>query len=56
VVLVIILKHRIRPIKRAPIMIVKVVLVITTRITIMERILVALEYKEGGKDKYYRLY
>ena len=30
--------------------------VTTIRITIIERILVALKYKEGGKDRYYRLY
>jgi len=34
----------------------RAVLVIITRITIIERILVALEYKEGNKDGYYRLY
>ena len=55
VVLVIILKHRIRPIKRAPIIIAGVVPVIT-RIIIIERILVASEHKEGSKDRCYRLY
>ena len=30
--------------------------VTTTRITIIERILVVLKYKEGSKDRYYRLY
>jgi len=33
-----------------------VVLVIITRIIVIERMLVALEYKEGSKDRYYRLY
>ena len=26
------------------------------RIIIIERMLIALKYKEGGKDRYYRLY
>jgi hypothetical protein len=56
VVLVIILKHKTRPMERALIITAKAVLVITTRIMIIERILVASEYKEGNKDKYYRLY
>jgi hypothetical protein len=56
VVLVIILKRKIRLIERALIIIAKAVPVITTKITIMERMLVALKYKEGGKDKYYRLH
>jgi len=30
--------------------------VIIARIIIIERILMALEYKEGSKDRYYRLY
>ena len=30
--------------------------VIITRIIVIERILVVLEYKEGSKDRYYRLY
>jgi hypothetical protein len=34
----------------------RVVLVIIIRIIIIKRILVALEYKEGSKDRYYRLY
>ena len=34
----------------------KAVPVTITRITIIERILVASKYKEGGKDRYYRLY
>jgi len=56
VVLVIILKHRTRPMERTLIIIAGVVLIITAKIIIIERILVALEYKEGGKDRYYRLY
>jgi len=55
-VLVIILKRRTRLIERVLIITAGAVLVIITRITIIERILVALEYKEGGKDRYYRLY
>jgi len=30
--------------------------VIITRIIVIERMLVALEYKEGGKDRCYRFY
>jgi hypothetical protein len=45
-----------RPIERAPIITAGAVLVIITRIIVIERILVALEYKESGKDRYYRLY
>jgi len=30
--------------------------VIIIRITIIERMLVVLKYKEGNKNKYYRLY
>jgi len=30
--------------------------VIITKIIIIERILVASEHKEGGKNRYYRLY
>jgi hypothetical protein len=56
VALVIILKHKMRLIERVPIIIAKVVLVIIIRITTMERILVALKHKEGGKDRYYRLH
>jgi len=56
VALVIILKCRTRPIERALITTARAVLVIITRITIIERILVALEYKKGSKDGYYRLY
>jgi hypothetical protein len=56
VALVIILKCRTRLIERALIITARVVLVIITRITIIERILVVLEYKKGSKDGYYRLY
>jgi hypothetical protein len=56
IVLVIILKRRMRLIERAPTIIIRAVLVITIKMMIMERILVVLEYKEGGKDRYYRLY
>ena len=42
--------------ERVLIMTAGVVLVIITRIIIIERILVALEYKESSKDRYYRLY
>jgi hypothetical protein len=42
--------------ERAPIIMARVVLVIIIRIIIIERILVALEYKKGSKDRYYRLY
>jgi len=56
VALVIIPKRRIRPTERAPIIMAGMVLVITARITTMERILVASEYKKGSKDGYYRLY
>jgi hypothetical protein len=45
-----------RPIERALIITAGAVLVIITRITIIERILVVLEYKKGGKNRYYRLY
>ena len=45
-----------RPIERVLIITVRAVPVTTTKITLMERILVALKYKEGGKDKYYRFY
>ena len=54
-VLVIILKYRIRLMERALIIMAKAVPVTTARITIMERILVALKYKESD-NKYYRLY
>ena len=40
-----------------PIITARAVLVIIIRITIIERMLVALEYKEGSsKDRYYRFY
>jgi len=53
---VIILKCGMRPIKRAPTTMAKMVPVIIVRIITMERILVALEYKKGSKDRCYRLY
>ena len=42
--------------ERAPIIIARVVLVIITRIIIIERILVVLKHKKGSKNRYYRLY
>jgi len=42
--------------ERALIITAKAVPVIIMRIIIVERMLVALEYKEGSKDGYYRLY
>jgi len=45
-----------RLIERALIITAGAVLVIIIRIIIMERMLVALEYKEGGKNRCYRLY
>jgi len=54
--LVIILKRRTRLIERAPTTIAGMVLVIIARIMIIERMLVALEYKKGSKDGCYRLY
>jgi hypothetical protein len=56
VALIIILKCGTRLIKRALIITAKTVPVIITRMTIIERILVALKHKKGGKDKYYRLH
>jgi hypothetical protein len=56
VALVIIPKRGIRLIERALIITAGVVPVIIIRIIIIERILVALEYKKGSKDRYYRLY
>jgi len=53
--LVIIPKRKIRLIKKAPIIIAGMVLVIIARIIIIERMLVALKYKKGSKDRYYRL-
>ena len=54
-VLVIILKYGMRPIEKVLIIIVKAVLVTTIKITIMERILITLKYKEGGNG-YYKFY
>jgi len=42
--------------ERAPIITAGAVLVIITRITIIERMLVTSEYKEGSKDGCYRFY
>jgi len=56
VALIIILKRRTRLIERALIITARAVLVIITRIIIMERMLVALKYKEGSKNRYYRFY
>jgi hypothetical protein len=42
--------------ERALIITARAVPVTTTRIIIIERILVALEHKESSKDGYYRLY
>ena len=53
---VIILKHKIKLIERALIIMARAVLVTTIRITIIKRILVALEYKKNSKDGCYRLY
>jgi hypothetical protein len=39
-----------------PIITAKAVLVIIIKIIIMERILIVLEYKEGSKDRYYKLH
>ena len=55
-VLVIILKYGIRLTERAPTITARAVPVITARIIIIERILVALKYKESGKDRCYRLH
>jgi hypothetical protein len=54
--LIIILKRKIKLIKRAPTITARMVLVITAKITTIERIIVALKHKKGSKDKYYRLY
>ena len=43
------------PIKRAPTITAKAVLIIT-KITIIERVLVVLKYKKGSKDEYYKIY
>jgi hypothetical protein len=56
VVLIIILKRGMRPIKRALIITARAVLVIIMRITTIKRILMALEYKKGSKDRCYRLH
>ena len=45
-----------RLMERTLIITARAVPVTTTKIIIMERMLVALEHKEGNKDKYYRLY
>ena len=50
------LKRGIKLMERAPTTTARAVPVTTARIIIIERILIALEYKESGKDKYYRLY
>jgi len=42
--------------ERAPITTARTVLVIIARIIIIERILVASEHKESGKNRYYRHY
>ena len=54
--LVIILKRKTRLIKRVLIITARAVPITIIKITIIERILVALKYKKGGKDGYYRLY
>jgi hypothetical protein len=54
--LIIILKRRTRPIKRALIITAKTVLVTIIRIITIKRILVALKHKEGNKNRYYKLY
>ena len=56
VVLVIIPKYKTRPMEKVPTITARAVPVIITKITIIERILVALKYKKGSKDRYYRLY
>ena len=42
--------------ERALIITARAVLVTIIKITIIERMLIALKYKEGNKDRYYRLY
>jgi len=54
--LVIILKYKTRPMERAPIITARTMPVIIARITTIKRMLVALEYKKGGKNRYYKLY
>jgi len=53
---VIIPKRGMRPTERAPIITARTVPVTIARIIIIERMLIALEHKKGGKDRYYRLY
>ena len=53
---VIILKYEIRLTGKVLTTTAKAVPVITARIIIIKRILVASEYKESNKDGYYRLY
>ena len=55
-VLVIILKRKTWLIKKALTTTAKAVPITITKITIIEKILVASEYKEGNKNKYYKLY
>ena len=55
VVLVIIPKYKTRPMEKVPIITARAVPVITARIIIIERILVASKYKKSGNG-YYRLY
>ena len=50
------MKRETRLIERALTITAKAVPVTTTKIIIIERILVTSEYKEGGKVRYYRLY
>jgi hypothetical protein len=45
-----------RLIERVLITTARTVLVITAKITTIKRIIVALEYKKGDKDRYYRLH
>ena len=56
VALVIIPKRKTWLIERALIIIARAVPITTIRIIIIEKILVALKYKKGSKDRYYRLY
>ena len=55
IVLVIIPKHKMRLMERTLTIMARVVLVTTAKMIIIERILVALEYKESD-NRYYRLY
>ena len=54
--LIIILKYRMRPMEKVLTIMAGVVLVIIIKIIMIERMLVASEYKESGKDRCYRLY